>query len=158
MLYFYNCIYLFLAVPGHPCCKRAFSHCSESGYSCVGQELLTWGLLLMETRALRRAGLVGLAPGLSSCCFWAPELRLRGMWDPPRPGIEPTSRSLAGGFFITKPPHWFFIHYVFSYLNCSRVLAQLKTDGGNPSVADLGWEEIQEVFALVQVQLQFFAS
>ena len=27
-----------------------------------------------------------------------------GMWDFPRPGIEPTSLALAGGFFTTEPP------------------------------------------------------
>ena len=29
---------------------------------------------------------------------------LRGMWDLPRPGIEPTSAALAGGFSATGPP------------------------------------------------------
>ena len=31
MLYLYNCIYLFLAVQGRHCRKRAFSSCSEQG-------------------------------------------------------------------------------------------------------------------------------
>ena len=26
------------------------------------------------------------------------------MWDPPRPGIEPVSPALTGGFFTTEPP------------------------------------------------------
>ena len=26
------------------------------------------------------------------------------MWDPPRPGVEPTSPALAGGFLTTGPP------------------------------------------------------
>ena len=53
------------------------------------------------------------AHGLSSCGFWALEHRLsscdsRGqlllcMWDPPGPGIKPTSATLAGGFFTTEP-------------------------------------------------------
>ena len=29
---------------------------------------------------------------------------LRGMWDPPRPGPEPVSPALAGGFPTTAPP------------------------------------------------------
>ena len=40
--------------------------------------------------------------GFSSCGSWA-EL-LHGMWDLPRPGIEPVSPALAGGFLTTAPP------------------------------------------------------
>ena len=29
---------------------------------------------------------------------------LHGMWDLPRPGMEPVSAALAGGFFTTEPP------------------------------------------------------
>ena len=29
---------------------------------------------------------------------------LRGTWDPPRPGLEPTSPALAGRFSTTAPP------------------------------------------------------
>ena len=29
---------------------------------------------------------------------------LRGMWDPPRPGLEPVSPALAGRFSATAPP------------------------------------------------------
>ena len=29
---------------------------------------------------------------------------LRGMWDLPRPGLEPVSPALAGGFLTTAPP------------------------------------------------------
>ena len=29
---------------------------------------------------------------------------LRGMWDLPRPGIEPESLALAGGFLTPEPP------------------------------------------------------
>ena len=29
---------------------------------------------------------------------------LRGMWDPPRAGLEPVSPALAGGFSTTAPP------------------------------------------------------
>ena len=54
------------------------------------------------------------AVGLSSCGSWARETRLsscgtwaqllRGMWELPRPGIEPVSPALAGRFFTTEPP------------------------------------------------------
>ena len=39
---------------------------------------------------------------LSNCGSWA-EL-LRGMWDPPRPGLEPASPALAGRLSTTAPP------------------------------------------------------
>ena len=52
--------------------------------------------------------------GFSSCGSWALEHRLGscgaqtqllcGMWDLPRPGIEPVSPALAGGFLTTVPP------------------------------------------------------
>ena len=55
-----------------------------------------------------------MAQGLSSCGLWALELRLsscgawaqllRGMRDPPRPGLEPVSLALAGRFLTTVPP------------------------------------------------------
>ena len=60
----------------------------------------------------RRAGLSLLRPlvaehrlqtrRLSSCGSRAQWLR--GMWDPPRPGLEPVSPALAGRFSTTAPP------------------------------------------------------
>ena len=43
-----------------------------------------------------------LVQGRSSCGTQAS--LARGMWDPPGPGVEPTSPSLAGGFLSTAPP------------------------------------------------------
>ena len=52
--------------------------------------------------------------GFSSCGSRALERRLsncgarayllRDMWDLPRPGLEPVSPTLAGGFLTTVPP------------------------------------------------------
>ena len=39
---------------------------------------------------------------LSSCGTWAQ--LLHSMWNPLRPGIEPESPVLAGGFLTTEPP------------------------------------------------------
>ena len=39
---------------------------------------------------------------LSSCGAWAQ--LLHGMWEFPRPGLEPMSPALAGGFLTTAPP------------------------------------------------------
>ena len=40
--------------------------------------------------------------GLSRCGAWA-ELP-HGMWNPPRPEVEPMSPALAGGFLTTGSP------------------------------------------------------
>ena len=57
---------------------------------------------------------VGAVQGLSGCSSWALKHRLNSygawaqlicnMWDLPRPGIDPMSSALAGGFFTTEPP------------------------------------------------------
>ena len=50
---------------------------------------------------------------LSSCGSRAQSLR--GMWDPPRPGLEPASPALAGRFSTTAPrgkPSSFFFKYI----------------------------------------------
>ena len=67
---------------------------------------LRW-LLLLRSTGSRRAG-------FGSCGSWALERRLSscgaraqllpGMWYPPRPGIEPVSPELAGGFLTIAPP------------------------------------------------------
>ena len=85
-------IYLFLATLGLCCCARAFSSCSEWGYSslrCTGFSL-RW-LHLLQSMGSR-------CTGFSSCGSRALELRLsscgaralllRGMWDLPRPGLS----------------------------------------------------------------------
>ena len=69
---------------------------ASRGYSslrCAGFSL-QW-LLLLRSMGSRHTG-------FSSCGAWA--LLLRGMWDPPGPGLEPVSPALAGGFLITVPP------------------------------------------------------
>ena len=77
-------------------CARAFSSCGE------------WGPLLI---AVRGPLTVAASPvvehrlqmrRLSSCGSRAQ--LLRGMWDLPRPGLEPTSPALAGRFSTTVPP------------------------------------------------------
>ena len=50
---------------------------------------------------LGSCGLRALERRLSSCGAWA--LLLCGMWDLPRPGPEPVSPALAGGFLTTEP-------------------------------------------------------
>ena len=77
----------------------------QSSLQCAGLSL-QW-LLLLPSRGSRCAG-------FSSCGMWALERRLsscdaqaqllRGMWDPPWPGLEPVPPAPAGGFSTTAPP------------------------------------------------------
>ena len=89
-------IYLFLAVLGLRFCARAFSSCGEWGplFIAVRGPLTAAASLLAEHRLQTRR--------LSDCGSRAQ--LLRGMWDLPRPGLEPLSPALAGRFSTTAPP------------------------------------------------------
>ena len=72
---------------------------------CMGFSL-QWLLLLRSTGSMHvgfsSCGSQALEHRLSSC---GPRAQLlRGMWDPPRPGLKPVSPALAGGFLTTAPP------------------------------------------------------
>ena len=89
-------IYLFLAVLGLRFCARAFSSCGKRGpLFIVVHGPLTIATSLAVEHRLQTCG-------LSSCGSRAQ--LLRGMWDLPRPGLEPVSPALAGGFSTTAPP------------------------------------------------------
>ena len=77
-------------------CARAFSSCGKWGplLIAVRGPLTIAASLVAEHRLQTRR--------LSSCGSWAQ--LLRGMWDPPRPGLEPASPALAGRFSTTGPP------------------------------------------------------
>ena len=77
-------------------CVRAFSSCCERGplFIAVRGPLTVTASLVAEHRLQTRK--------LSSCGSRAQ--LLRGMWDPPRPGLEPVSSALAGRFSTTAPP------------------------------------------------------
>ena len=81
-------VFLFLAVLGLRFCVRAFSSCGE------------WGPLFI---AVRGPLTVAVAMRRLSSCGSRAQL-LRGMWDLPRPGLEPMSPALAGRFLTTAPP------------------------------------------------------
>ena len=97
-VFFLNFIYLFLflAVLGLRFCARAFSSCGKWGplFIMVHEPLTVAASLVAEHRLQTRR--------LSSCGSQAQ--LLRGMWDPPRPGLEPMSPALAGRFSTTAPP------------------------------------------------------
>ena len=85
-----------MAVLGLHFCARAFSSCGKRGplFIAVRGPLTIAASLVAEHRLqLHR---------LSNCGSRAQ--LLSGMWDPPRPGLEPVSPALAGRFSTTAPP------------------------------------------------------
>ena len=85
-----------MAVLGLRFCARAFFSCGKRGplFITVRGPLTIAASLVAEHRlqTLR----------LSNCGSRAQ--LLRGMWDLPRPGLEPMSPALAGRFSTTAPP------------------------------------------------------
>ena len=77
-------------------CVWAFSSCGEQGplFIAVRGPLTVMASLVVEHRLQTHR--------LSSCGSWAQ--LLRGMWDLPRPGLEPVSPALAGRFSTIAPP------------------------------------------------------
>ena len=85
-----------MAVLGLRFCARAFSSCGKQGPLFIAvRGLLTIAASLVAEHRLQTRR-------LSSCGSWAQ--LLRGMWDLPRPGLEPVSPALAGRFSTTVPP------------------------------------------------------
>ena len=85
-----------MAVLGLRFCARAFSSCGKRGplFIVVRGPHTTAASLVAEHRLQTRR--------LSNCGSRAQ--LLRSMWDLPRPGLEPVSPALAGGFSTTAPP------------------------------------------------------
>ena len=89
-------IYLFMAVLGLRFCARASSSCGKRGplFIAVRGPLTIAAPLVAEHRLQMRR--------LSSCGSQAQ--LLHGVWDLPRPGLEPVSPALAGRLSTTAPP------------------------------------------------------
>ena len=85
-----------MAVLGLRFCARAFSSCGKRGplFIAVCGPLTIAASLVAEHRLQTRR--------LSNCGSQAQ--LLRGMWDLPRPGLEPVFPTLAGRFSTTAPP------------------------------------------------------
>ena len=85
-----------MAVLGLRFCARAFSSCGKRGplLIAVRGPLTIAASSAAEHRLQMRR--------LSSCGSRAQPLR--GMWDLPRPGLEPVSPALAGRLSTTAPP------------------------------------------------------
>ena len=85
-----------MAVLGLRFCARAFPSCGKRGplFIAMRGPLTIAASLVAEHRLQTRR--------LSNCGSRAQPLR--GMRDPPRPGLEPVSPALAGRFPTTAPP------------------------------------------------------
>ena len=96
-----------MAVLGLRFCARAFSSCSKWGplFIAVRGPFIIAASLVAEHRLQTRR--------LSNCGSRA-EL-LRGMWDPPRPGLEPVSPALAGRLSTTAPPGKPSVNFLYNF-------------------------------------------
>ena len=85
-----------MAVLGLRFCAKAFSSCGRRGplFIAVRGPLTVAASLIAGHRLQTRR--------LSNCGSRAQ--LLRGMWDPPRPGLKPVSPALAGRLSTTAPP------------------------------------------------------
>ena len=106
-----------MAVLGLRFCPRAFSSCGKRGplFIAVHGPLTIAASPVAEHRLQTRR--------LSSCGPWAQPLR--GMWDLPRPGLEPVSPALAGRPSTTAPPGkppktFYFFIFIFPLTHCLR--------------------------------------
>ena len=89
-------------------CARAFSSCGKWGplfIAVLGPLIIAVSLVAEHRLQLRR---------LSNCGSRAQ--LLCGMWDLPRPGLEPMSPALASRFSTTAPPgkptSWFYLQFI----------------------------------------------
>ena len=110
----YLFIYLFLAVLGLCFCARAFSSCGKRGLLFIAvRRPLTIAASLVAEHKLQMCR-------LSSCGSRAQ--LLLGMWDLPRPGLEPVSPALAGRFSTTAPPGKPSLHFLMIKIHSFRPL------------------------------------
>ena len=93
---FFFFLILFMAVLGLRFCARALSSCGKRGplFIAVRRPLAIAASLVAEHR-LQTHRLSNCGPRAQPLC---------GMWDPPRPGLEPASPAPAGGLSTTAPP------------------------------------------------------
>ena len=93
---YFKLINLFLAVLGLRFCARALSSCGKWGPLLIAvRGPLTVAASLVADHRLQTRRLSNHGSRAQP---------LRGMWDLPRPGLEPVSPALAGGFSTTAPP------------------------------------------------------
>ena len=102
-----------MAVLGLRFCARAFCTCGEPGPLFIavrGPLTIAASLVAEHGLQTRRLGSSGSRAQL-----------LRGMWDLPRPGLEPVSPALAGRFSTTVSPGkpcWKIFNHSFNFIPC----------------------------------------
>ena len=107
-------IYLFLAVLGLRFCVRASSSCGKWGPLLIAAcGPLTIAAPPAAEHRLQTRRLSSRGPRAQS---------LRGMWDPPRPGLEPVSPAPAGGFSTTVPPGKPLFFLILCCMSCLYIL------------------------------------
>ena len=124
-----------MAVLGLRFCARAFSSCGKRGPLFIavhGPLTVAASLVVEHTLQTRR---------LSSCGSRAQ--LLHGMWDLPRPGLEPVSPALAGRFLTTAPPGKPLQN---SLISCSKI-DRTEGEGGVQGWLTL-WKHIQIILEL----------
>ena len=85
-----------MAVLGLRFCARALSSCGKWGPLFIAVHgPLTISASLVSEHRLQTHRLSNCGPRSQPLC---------GMWDLPRPGLEPVSPALAGRFSTTAPP------------------------------------------------------
>ena len=99
-------------------CVRAFSSCGKWGpfFIAVRGPLIIVASFVAEHR---------LQTCRLSNCGSRAQL-LRGMWDLPRPGLEPVSSALAGRFSTTAPPGKPNILLLKKFFDCNGFYIFLK--------------------------------
>ena len=104
-----------MAVSGLRFCARAFPSCGKRGplFIAVRRPLTIAAPPVAEHRLQTRR--------LSNCGSRAQ--LLRGVWDPPRPGLEPVSPALAGRLSTTAPPG----KPMMVYLNVNTSVINIKS-------------------------------
>ena len=96
ILFMYVCMYVCMAVLGLRFCARASSSCGKQGSLFIAvRGPLTIAASLVAEHRLQTRRLSNRGSRAES---------LRGMRDPPRPGLEPVCPALAGRFSTTAPP------------------------------------------------------
>ena len=98
-------------------CVRASSSCGKRGplFIAVLQPLTIVASLVAEHRLQMHR--------LRSCGSRAQ--LLCGMWDLPRPGLEPVYPALAGRFSTTAPPGKAYI-YILNFLQMWKILSHIE--------------------------------
>ena len=142
-IFIYLFIYLFLAVLGLRFCARAFSSCGERGplFIVVCGPLTVAASLVAEHRLQMRR--------LSSCGTWAQ--LLHGMWDIPRPGLEPVSPALAGRFSTTAPRGKPLQSFLRTFSECVLELGTLPFEA-------IGWFKTTEICCLPVLEAKSLKS